>query len=185
MPPKGRLIDLAFLRARERHPKMLQLIDRLRGLTAQIFYGVLIAEPVGTFDRVIHMPAPIIFPHIAQSRGDAPLSRHRMRTSRKDFCNTRGLQPLLGAPQSRTQTRTPRHPPPPHQRHVPLEDRPSSSPHLPQGKKDQGDLPDAHEENAKACVAPGRNLLIKRILKVVVNDRVHAQKHMPDCVENK
>src|SRR5262249_46368333 len=46
------LVDLAFLGARERHPPMLKLVDRRRGIAAQIFDRVLIAKPIRPFHGV-------------------------------------------------------------------------------------------------------------------------------------
>src|SRR5690606_15860200 len=43
---KGTLIDLAFFRAGEGNAEMLKLVNSLRCLTAEIFDGVLVAEPV-------------------------------------------------------------------------------------------------------------------------------------------
>ena len=34
-------------------------------------YGVLVAESVGTFDRIVHVPAPVVFIHVAERRIDS------------------------------------------------------------------------------------------------------------------
>src|SRR5712692_9718586 len=75
------LIDLAiFLAARERQAPMLKLVDRLRRVAAQIFDGVLVAEPVGALDGVVHVPAPVVRPHVAERSRNPTLCRDGMRT---------------------------------------------------------------------------------------------------------
>ena len=103
---KRALVNLAFFSARKRHAEMLQLVNRFGRIAAQIFNRILVAQPVRAFDRVIHMPAPIIITHIAERGGNAALRRNRMRARREDFGNTRRLQPAFGAAQSGAQTRT-------------------------------------------------------------------------------
>src|SRR6202166_3883454 len=74
------LIDLAvFLAARERQAPMLPLVNRLRRVAAQIFDGVLVAEPIGALDRVVHVPAPVVLAHIAEGCCDAALRRDGVR----------------------------------------------------------------------------------------------------------
>src|SRR5579871_3707975 len=53
---KSALIDFAFLGARERDAPMLKLIDGGRRGADHVLNSVLIAQPVGPLDRVIHMP---------------------------------------------------------------------------------------------------------------------------------
>ena len=60
MPAKGPLIDGTIGIAREWHARMFKLINRSRCLTHHIFNGVLVAEPIGALDRVIHMPGPMV-----------------------------------------------------------------------------------------------------------------------------
>jgi len=61
------LIDMPVLGARERHAEMLELDDRRHRVLAHVFDRVLIAEPVGALDRVVHVPAPIVLAHIADA----------------------------------------------------------------------------------------------------------------------
>ena len=73
------LIDLAVLFAtRERQAPVLQLIHGGRRVAAEIFDRVLVAEPVGALDGVVHVPAPVILAHIAERRSDAALSGNRV-----------------------------------------------------------------------------------------------------------
>ena len=92
------LIDLAvFLAARERQAPMLQLVDRFRRVAAQIFDGVLVAEPVGALDGVVHVPAPVVLAHIAERRGDAALRRDGVRAGREHLGDAGGAQARLAA----------------------------------------------------------------------------------------
>ena len=63
---KRALIDIALFIAREGHAPMLKLVNRFGRFAAEIFDRILIAQPVRPFDRVIHVPAPVIRTHIAQ-----------------------------------------------------------------------------------------------------------------------
>ena len=74
---------------------MFQLVNRGRRVFAEIFDGVLIAEPVGPFNGVVHVPAPVVFSHIAERSGDAPLRRDRMRACREHLRDAGGLQARL------------------------------------------------------------------------------------------
>ena len=99
------LIDLAVLGARERNAVVLELVHRIGSMTAQIFDRVLIAEPVGAFDGVVHVPAPIVRAHVAESRRDAALRGDRMRPRRKDLRDARRLETGFGAAERRPQAR--------------------------------------------------------------------------------
>src|SRR5258707_12809845 len=61
------LINRAILGARERNAEMLQFQHRGYRLAAHIFDRILVAEPVGALDRVVHVKAPIVaVAHIAE-----------------------------------------------------------------------------------------------------------------------
>ena len=72
---KRALIDMAVLGARERHAEMFELDDRRHCILTHVFDRVLVAEPVGALDRVVHVPAPVVLAHIAECRTDAALRR--------------------------------------------------------------------------------------------------------------
>ncbi len=98
------LIDPAILGARERHAVVLQFDDRGGRLLAHEFDRVLIAEPVGTFDRVIHVPAPIVGAHVAERRRYSALRRHRMAACRKHLGETGCAEAGLGHAERRPQS---------------------------------------------------------------------------------
>ena len=92
------LVDLAVvLAARERHAPVLELVDRRRRVAAQVFDGVLVAEPVGALDGVVHVPAPVVLAHVAERGGDAALRRDRVRAGRKHLGDAGGAQARLAA----------------------------------------------------------------------------------------
>ena len=89
------LIDFPRLGARERHAVMLEFDDRRDGLAAHVLDGVLVTEPIRALDGVVHVPAPIVRPHVAERRAHAALCRDRMAAGRKDLGDT-GRREALG-----------------------------------------------------------------------------------------
>ena len=75
---------------------MLQFDDRAGSFLAHILDRILVAEPVGSFDRVVHVPAPVVLPHIAERRANAALRRDRVASRRKYLRDTGDLEPRLG-----------------------------------------------------------------------------------------
>ena len=102
------LVDLAGFRAGEGHAPMVQFVDRGRRVAAHVFDRVLVAEPIGALDGVVHVPAPVVRAHVAERRGNAALRRDRMRAGREDLRDARGAQPRLGAADAGAQTRAAR-----------------------------------------------------------------------------
>src|SRR5258708_4842596 len=94
---KGALINSAIFGARERNAVMFQLQYRGHGLPAHVLDGVLVAEPIGTLDRVVHVETPIVaVAHIAEPRGHAALRGDSMTARREDFCDASRLQSRRG-----------------------------------------------------------------------------------------
>ena len=110
MAAEGALIDAAILGARKRHAVMFQFINGLRAIGAHILNRILVAEPVGALDRVVHMPAPVVLLHIAERRADAALGGDRVAASRKYLGDASGAQAgRLAAQGRRRRRRQPRH----------------------------------------------------------------------------
>ena len=105
---KRALVDRAVVVAAERHAGMFELDHRRRGLTHHIFDRVLVAEPVGTLDGIVHVPRPVIGRVVAQAGGNSALRRHGMAARREDFGDAGGLEALLGAAHRRAQARSTR-----------------------------------------------------------------------------
>src|SRR5690625_5202689 len=73
MAAKGALIDGAIGVAVERHAKVLELVDSMVGLATHELDGILIAQPIGALDGVVHVPVPVVFAHVAERRPDTAL----------------------------------------------------------------------------------------------------------------
>ena len=82
---EGALVDFAAFHAVKGHAHVFELNHRSRCGAGHKFNGVLVAEPVGTFDGVVHMPVPAVFLHIAQRGGNAALRRHGVRAGGENF----------------------------------------------------------------------------------------------------
>ena len=95
-PAERALVDLALFGAAERHAEMLELVDRLGRLAAQILDRVLVAEPVAALDGVVHVPLPVVGAHVAEARRDPALRRDGVRPRREDLGDARDLEAGLG-----------------------------------------------------------------------------------------
>ena len=71
---------------------MLQFIHHLAGLAAHEFNGILVAEIIGPFHCVVHMPVPVIFGDISERRGNATLRGHRVGSGGKYLGQHRHLE---------------------------------------------------------------------------------------------
>src|ERR1035437_8170006 len=85
---------------------MLQLEDRGDGLPAHVLDRILVTEPVGPFDRIVHMPLPTVFAEIAETGCNAALGCNRMTACRKHLCDESGRQARLDGTLSGAQTGT-------------------------------------------------------------------------------
>src|SRR3981081_4594744 len=81
------LVDAALLGPGERHPVMLQLDDGRWRFLAHELNRVLVPEPVGALDGVVHVPTPIILTHVPQRCTDAALGSNRMATCWKKLAD--------------------------------------------------------------------------------------------------
>ncbi len=77
------LVDLAVVQTVERHTEMLELDDHARRHATHVFDRVLVAEPIGALDRVVHVPEPVVFLRIAKARRNAALRCHGVAAGRK------------------------------------------------------------------------------------------------------
>ena len=105
---EGALVDLAVLGAAEGHAVVLELVHGGGRVAAEVFDGVLVAEPVGALHGVVHVPAPVVGAHVAERRGDAALRRNRVRARREHLGDARRLEAGLGAAERRAQARAAR-----------------------------------------------------------------------------
>src|SRR5216684_1083346 len=85
---EGTLIDLALLRSREGNAVMFELEYGGHSLTTHVLDRILVAEPVGALDRVVHVEAPVVaVAHISKRSRHAPLCRNGMAAGREHLCN--------------------------------------------------------------------------------------------------
>ncbi len=101
------LVNFALGGAAERQAGMLELDYRRRRFAAQIFDRVLVAEPVGALDRIVHVPGPMVRAHVAECSGDSALGCNRMAAGREDLGDAGGLKSLLGGAHRRAKARAP------------------------------------------------------------------------------
>ena len=85
MPAERTLINFAAFHAVKRHTHVFQLNHRFRRGATHKLNRVLVAQPVGTFHGIVHMPVPTVLLHIAQRGGNTALRRYGMRTGREHF----------------------------------------------------------------------------------------------------
>ena len=97
------LVDAAVLGTRKRHAVMLQLDDGIGRFLAHVLDRVLVAEPVRTLDRVVHVPAPVVFAHVAERGADAALRRHGMAARRENLGDAGRVETRLRQPEGRAQ----------------------------------------------------------------------------------
>ncbi len=86
---------------------MLKFEHGLGAFTAHVLNGFLIADIVGTLDRVIHVPAPIVVRVCTGNcTGDTALRRNSVRARREDFADHGSFVAGLGQLQCSTHTGT-------------------------------------------------------------------------------
>ena len=74
---------------------MFQLVHGRDGFTAHVFNGVVVAQPVRAFDRVVHMPNPIVLGHVAKCGTHTALGGNGMAARGKHFGNAGCFQAVL------------------------------------------------------------------------------------------
>ena len=57
---------------------------------------ILVAKPVATFDGVVHMPAPVVFSHVAESGVDAALGGDGVGACREELGDAGGFEAGFG-----------------------------------------------------------------------------------------
>lgn len=85
LPTQRSLIYRPLISSRKRHAVVLQLNNRRNRFLSHVVNCVLVAEPVGALDGVVHVPAPVVFCHVAKRSIDAALSRDGVRAGWKEL----------------------------------------------------------------------------------------------------
>src|SRR4029077_5598118 len=92
------LVDLAvLLAARERHAPVVELVHGGRRVAAEVLDRVLVAEPVGALDGVVHVPAPVVLAHVGDGGRDAALRGAGVRAGRNPLGDAGGARAGLAA----------------------------------------------------------------------------------------
>src|SRR5712691_13078996 len=85
MTAERTFVGFSILGARKWHAIVLEFVHSLGRIAAQVFNRVLVAEPVRSFDRVVHVPAPVIGPLVGKRCRDTSFGSDGMRSSWKYF----------------------------------------------------------------------------------------------------
>ncbi len=89
---KGALVYAPLFRTGKRQPHVLEFEHGLRAHATHVLDRVLVTDVIGTLDRVIHVPTPVVVRVGAgYSAGNATLRRHRVRARGEHLGNHRGL----------------------------------------------------------------------------------------------
>src|SRR5262245_37985191 len=83
MTAERALVDPAIVGAREGHAVVLEFIDSLGCVPAQVLDCILVPEPVRSLNGVVHVPAPVVRPLIAERSPNAAFGRDGVRAGRK------------------------------------------------------------------------------------------------------
>ena len=94
----------AFLCSGEWAAVILELVDGLGSLSCHVVDGVLVTEPVGALDRVVHVPAPVVLVHVAEGGVDATLGGDGVASGREELGDTGRVEASLGETESGTET---------------------------------------------------------------------------------
>ncbi len=70
---------------------------------AHVLDRVLIAEPVGALDGVVHVPAPVVLAHVAERSRDAALRRYRVAAGREHLGDAGRVEAGFRQAEGRTQ----------------------------------------------------------------------------------
>ncbi len=89
VPAEGPLGNLTVRRAAERQAPMFQLVHRFDRLAAKDLHGVLVGQVVRAFDRVEHVPLPMVFFLVAQGGADPTLRSPGVGAGRIKFADHR------------------------------------------------------------------------------------------------
>ena len=102
---KWSLVNSTVFGAGERNTVMFQLEHRGHRLPAHVLNGILIAEPVGTLDRVVHVEAPVVaVAHVSERSRHAALRRHGVAARRKHLCDAGRFQSRCSHSERRAQS---------------------------------------------------------------------------------
>lgn len=101
---EGSLVDSALVVSREGNTVVFQLDNGLGGLLGHVVDGVLVSEPIGTLDGVIHVPLPVIGVHVSESGVDTSLRSDGVGSGGEQLGDTSGVEASLGQTEGGSET---------------------------------------------------------------------------------
>jgi hypothetical protein len=90
------LVDLAILGTRERHAVVFQFNNGSWSFFAHVVDGILVTEPIGSLHGIVHVPAPVIWLHVAEGGVHSPLGSDSVRSGWKKLCDASGVETGFG-----------------------------------------------------------------------------------------
>ena len=84
---------------------MLKLDNGGGSLTGHVVNSILITQPVGTLDGVVHVPSPVVLVHVTESGVDTTLGSDSVTSGREELGDTGGVEASLGETEGGTETR--------------------------------------------------------------------------------
>lgn len=99
-------LHLAIVGTREGAAVVLKLVNRVGSLAGHVVDSILVTEPIGALDGIVHVASPVIWVHVAESGVDATLSSDRVRTGREELGDTGGVEASLSQTECGTKTGT-------------------------------------------------------------------------------
>lgn len=93
---QGSLINRTLLRAAKGHTVVFQFDDCRHGFARHVVDCVLVAEPVGTFDGIVHVPAPVVPVHVCEGGVDAALGGDGVGAGGEELGYTCGFEASFG-----------------------------------------------------------------------------------------
>jgi len=101
---KRALVDLAFWSSGEGHTVVLELNDGVGSFSSHVVDGVLVTEPIGALDSVVHVVLPAVLLHVAESSIDSSLSRDSVRSSWEELGDASSVEASFGKAESSAET---------------------------------------------------------------------------------
>lgn len=85
---------------------MLKLDDGSRSLAGHVVNSVLVTEPVGSLDGIVHVPSPVVLVHVTQGSVDTALCGDGVTSRGEELGDTGSVEASLGKTESSAQTGT-------------------------------------------------------------------------------
>ncbi len=101
---RGPNLHLAFLGTGKGAAVVLELDNGGGSLTGHVVNGILVTEPVGALDGIVHVPSPVVLVHVAERGVDATLGGDGVGSGREELGDTGSVESSLGQAKGGTET---------------------------------------------------------------------------------